>query len=282
MPLDLEKIKTLTGINSETDEDFAEQFNKKFLTEDQIFKDEPTRNRIFGKTLGSVKTGIKKIFGEVGVNFSSEELEKGTPEAITQLGAQRMNEFFANQKTELEKTAGLSADEKIREAQETIGKLNSKIKDYDTLVKQKATEFESLNQASKNELKNYKRNSVYKDVFGSINWNPDKDDYSRTGFIAKMKEKYTIDLEDDDNDFIVDNSTGQRIKADGSHSTFMKPKDVIKMEAEKAGMAAINKNAGKLVNKAINTTEQKTITKSVNQPAGGRKQMASTRFQQGQ
>lgn len=276
MPLDLEKIKTLTGITAETDEEFSEAFNKKFLTEDQIFKDEATRTRIFGKTIGSIKTGIKKIFDEGGINFSSEELEKGTPEAIAKLGIQRLNESFEGVKVELQKTAGLSADEKMKEAQETIAKLNGKVKDYDTLVKQKATEFETLASQKNQELKSFKLKSVHKDAF-DFAWSPEKDEYSRAGFIAKMKEKYTIDLEDDDNDFIVDNSTGQRIKADGSHSTFMKPKDVIKMEAEKAGMIPINKKAGLPAYKAPAPIDTKT--KPTNTPAtGGRKQMASTRF----
>ena len=277
MPLDPEKLKTLTGITADTDEEFAEQFNKKYLTEDQIFKDDQTRTRIFGKTIGSIKIGIKKDWDEDGISFTSQELESNTPEAIAKLGRLRLKERHNQELQEKEKTIGLSADEKIKEYQATVQKLTDKVKDYDQLIKQKADEFEGLTQTKNQELKNYKLNSVLKDVF-DINWNPEKDEYSRTGFITKMKDKYQIDLEDDDNDFIVDKSTGQRIKAEGSHSTFMKPKDVIKMEAEKAGMAAINKKAGQpvIVQRTPQQVQQPTQT-----PVTGRK-MASTRFTPGQ
>lgn len=243
MAIELEKVIAYTGIEAETTEDFLEKFGKKFLTEDQIFKDKEVKDRVFGRVLGSVTTGIKQIFDEDGIQLSGDDLKQPV-EAVAKLGFQRMKEKFAAEKAELEKTAGLTADEKLKELNENLLKVQAKNKDYEKLLKEKATEFESLTNNNKNELKKFKLSSIHKDVQGAIQWNPEKDEYSKVGFLTKMSEKFQIDLDENDEPFIVDKATNSRIKAEGSHSTFMTPAEVYKQEAIKAGLAAVNKKAG--------------------------------------
>lgn len=243
MAIELEKVIAYTGIEAETTEDFLEKFGKKFLTEDQIFKDKEVKDRVFGRVLGSVTTGIKQIFDEDGIQLSGDDLKQPV-EAVAKLGFQRMKEKFAAEKAELEKTAGLTADEKLRELSANLLTVQNKNKDYDRLLKEKAAEFEGLVANNKNELKKFKLGSIHKDVQGAIQWNPEKDEYSKVGFLTKMSEKFQIDLDENDEPFIVDKATNSRIKAEGSHSTFMTPAEVYKQEAIKAGLAAVNKKAG--------------------------------------
>jgi hypothetical protein len=96
-----------------------------------------------------------------------------------------------------------------------------------------------------------------------------------------MKEKYGADFEAEDSDehFAYDKKTNQRVKAEGTNSTFMSLPEIYKHEAIKAGMAAVNKKAGSLPTKSpglpASTPQQKPITQT---PMAGRKQMANTRF----
>jgi hypothetical protein len=243
MPLDIDKIVTLTGINADNDDAFAEAFNKKFLTEEQIFKDETTKSRIFGRAFGSATTAVKQLFEASGVELTGDDLKQPL-EAVVKLGVHKLDEKFKVEKQDLERTAGLTADEKIKEINEALQKKESKIKDFEKLLKDKATEFEQLQNSKNQELKSFKLKSVYKDVANAINFLPEKDEYARKGFLTSLQEKYVIDLDENDEPFIVEKSSGSRIKAEGTHSTFMTPVDVYKMVAIKEGMAAVNKKSG--------------------------------------
>jgi hypothetical protein len=154
MEIDFNKIQEYTGIKATTTEEFISQFPAKFIPADQKNWDEETRGRVFGRTLGSVAIGIKQLFDEDGVSITGDDL-KQPPEAVAKLGVTKLKEKWALEKAELEKTAGLSADEKIKEAQETINKLSGKNKDYERLLKEKAQEFEQLSANQKNELKKF-------------------------------------------------------------------------------------------------------------------------------
>ena len=242
--LDLEQIKAFTGItDANTNEEFNEKFKAKFYTKDQIFKDEEVKAEFFGRAFGSATTGIKQLFDADGIEITGEDLKQPI-EKVVKLGVQRYKEQFAAREKELQTTAGLTADEKIKEFQENANKLQQKIKDLEGVAKSRAVEIEEIKNNTKAEFKKFRVNSIYKDIEGSIQWNPDKDEYSKVGFLTKMKDKYYIELDENDNPEIFDKSNNSRIKAEGSHSTFMKPSEVYKMESIKAGLAAVNKKAG--------------------------------------
>lgn len=244
MPLDLEKLHKFTGITADTNEDFEAEFTKQYIPRDQKKWDEETKNGTFGRVTNSIATGIKQIFDEHEINITGDDL-KQPPEAVAKLGITRLKEKFELEKAELQKTAGLTADEKIKEATDAITKLKSKNADLEKLVKTKADEFELLNKNKGEELKKFKLTSKKKDIHTSLQWNPDKDQYSRKGFLADMDEKYSVDLDENDEEFITNRGNGERIKADGTHSTFMTPAEVYQMEGIKAGMVSVNKNSGK-------------------------------------
>jgi len=278
-PLDLDIIKKYFNTTATTKEEFIEQVGSKIITEDQIFKDEDIKKRVFGRAFGSATTGIKQTFEAEGIDITGDDLKQPI-EAVTKLGIQKMKDKWAAERIELEKTAGMTADDKIKEFQSNIEKLTNKNKDYEKLLRQKADEFENLSANQKMELKKFKLSSTSKDITSSIKWSPDKDEFSRKGFLATMNEKYVIDLDENDAPFIVDRATNSRIKAEGSHSTFMTPSDVYQMEAAKSGLSAINKNAGQPANKKeIVTSEKKVVSSSL--PVAGRKQMANTSFKVG-
>jgi len=247
MPLDPEKIQEYTGIKADTDEAFVEAFSKKFYTKEQIYKDENTKNEFFGRAFGSTRTGIRQVFEANEIDISGDDLEKQPLEAVVKVGLQKLNEKFALKAAELEKTAGLTADEKLKELKDSLDKKEQKIKDYERVVKEKGEQLETLEKTNKGKLKEFKLGLVYRDAENSFTWNPDKDDWSKKGWLAEMKEKYTIDLEDNDEPNVFDRKTGERVKAEGTHSAFVHPIDFYKQEALKAGMAAVNKNAGKPV-----------------------------------
>lgn len=278
--IDLSKIQEYTGITADTTEGFIEAFNKKFITEEQIFKDKATGDRIFGRAFGAATTGVKQHFDQFGVEITGDDLKQPL-EAVVKLGLTKAEEKWQARFAELERAAGLSADEKLKELNDALAKKDAKLTDYQKLLKEKATDFENLQASQKQEFKKFKVGSVYKDVQGSITWNPEKDEYSKVGFLTTMQDKYQIDLDENDEPFIVEKKSGSRIKAEGSHSTFMTPQEVYKQEAIKAGLMAINKKAGQPANQPPRAAEP-----PANNPADPtanrfRRPMANTRFNAG-
>lgn len=271
-----EKTKTFTGLKFDTYDEFEQGFNSKFYTLDQIHKDDDIKAKAFGRTLGTITTGIKQQFDSMGIEITGEDLKQPI-EKVVKLGLDKLSETHKIETSELQNKIGLTTEEKLKEFQEKEEKYKNEIKDYKNLLKEKATEFETLTNNNKQELKKFKLTSVYKDVQGAIKWNPDKDEYSKVGFLTKMKEKYVIDLDENEEPFIVDAETKSRIKAEGSHSTFMTPAEVYQMESVKGGMAAVNNKAGQ------KPVHQKVVTPNPppqnNQPPAVRKRvMANTDY----
>jgi len=102
MPIDIDKIQDYTGIKAETTEQFIEIFDKKFMTEDQIFKDKETKERIFGRAFGSATIGVKQHFEAQGIEITGDDLKQPI-EAVVKLGTQRMIEKFAIEREALRK-----------------------------------------------------------------------------------------------------------------------------------------------------------------------------------
>lgn len=243
MPLDADKILEFFGSKATTEEELFKEVQSKFFTEEQIFKDPEVKKRISGRFFGSATTATKQIFEAEGVELTGDDLTQPI-EAVAKLGISKLKEKWEAEKQEITKTAGLSTDEKIKEFQEALKKKDEKIRDYDELVKSKATEFEKLTSEKNNEIKGIKLGLIEESMLSSITWAPEKDAFSKKGFIADFKEKYIVDLDENGKEFIADRSSGSRIKAEGSHSTFMTPSEVFKRDALKEGLAAVNKKAG--------------------------------------
>jgi len=243
MPIEVEKIQEYTGIKADTTEQFIDEFKKKFYTEEQVHKDPEVHERFFGRAFGSEATKAVQVFADEGIEFTKEERGLKIAE-IVKLGKQRIAEKHQAALSELEKTAGLTADEKIQAATEQLKQAQKKVADFQDLLKNKTVEFESTLNGYKAETKKNRIEGIRKDAFSAITWNPDKDEYSRKGFISEFNEKYEIDLDEQETPVIRDRATGKQIPADGIHGTFMNPAQVFKRDAEKALMAAINKKAG--------------------------------------
>ena len=243
MPLDADKILEFFGSKATTEEELFKEVQSKFFTEEQIFKDPEVKKRISGRFFGSATTATKQIFEAEGVELTGDDLTQPI-EAVAKLGISKLKEKWEAEKQEITKTAGLSTDEKIKEFQEALKKKDEKISAFDKLVKDKADEFERLTAEKNNEIKGIKLGLGREAMLSSITWAPEKDDYSKRGFIDEFEEKYLTDLDENGEEYIVDRSTKQRIKAEGSHSTFMTRKEVFKRDALLAGFAAVNKKAG--------------------------------------
>lgn len=268
MPIEVEKIQEYTGIKADTTEQFIEEFKKKFYTEEQIHKDPEVNKQVFGRAFGTKATKIVQSYAKDGIEFTKEEKELPVEE-IVELGKTRLKEKHTSTISELEKTAGLSADEKIKEANEQLKQAQKKVQDFQDLLKNKTSEFETLQNDFTTKLKTKTIATIRKDAESGFIWNADKDEFSRKGFLTDWYEKHEIDLDENEAPIIRDRATGKQIPAEGIHGTFMTPAQVLKRDAEKLGFAAINPKAGQPAKTVVKNNLPLPVQNNQNNPTFG-------------
>ena len=64
------------------------------------------------------------------------------------------------------------------------------------------------------------------------------------GFRSHINEKFSIELNENDEPVVMDRKTGERIKSDKKAGTFLGLEDVLMSEAATAGILQKNPNAG--------------------------------------
>lgn len=243
MEIKVEDILDLFGSKATTLDEFKAEHAEKYVTEQQIFKDEPTRNKYFGRILGSTATNTKKEFEKFGVELQGEF--DNQPEKVVAAGLAKLQELHETRKAEDAKMASLTKDEQIQKYEETINQLKAKTTDYEKLVKSKGDEFSKLLAEKDNQIKSIRLNTHKEAAERSIQYLPDLDPYKKKGWLTEMSEKYRIDQEEDGTPFIVNASDGSRIKSDKHISSFLTPEEVYQTEAVKAGLMTLNPKGGK-------------------------------------
>lgn len=245
----LDALKFL-GIDNTEDmniDKFKEAVRGKYYTQDEIFSRYAVENKdtFYGKVFGSAKTGIKKQFEDLGVEFEDGEIKGLMIEDIVKLGNTKILSRVDQIKADIEKQAGLTIDQRIAEKETELGKYKSKLTDFEKLVKTKATEFEAKENEYKAQIKNgllgYKKQSVVE----SLKYLPDLDPYKKKGFLAEMDEKFAVDLDETGVPIPLDRKTGSRIPSDKTHGTFLSLDELYAIEAAKAGVISVTPQGGK-------------------------------------
>lgn len=249
-----EALDALKFLGIENTEDmnmdkFKDAVRSKYYTGDEIFSRYAVENKATfnGKVFGSAQTKIKKNFEELGVEFEDGELKDLMLEDMVKLGNTKILSKVDQIKADIEKQAGLTIDQRIAEKDAELGKVKSKLTDYEKLVKQKATDFENKEKEYQGQLKNSEINFHKKSVIGSLNYLPDLDPYKKKGFLAEMDEKFTVDLDETGTPIPLDRKTGSRIPSDKTHGTFLSIDELYSIEAAKAGVISVTPQGGKTV-----------------------------------
>jgi hypothetical protein len=155
----------------------------------------------------------------------------------------KKDEFYQGKLSEVEKLASSGTDEKIKEYASKYEKLESKLKDTDSLLKKTAEEYEGYKKQSADQIKGVKLNYAKSQVWTGASFAPGTDPLKVKGFKADFSEKYQIDLDENDQVFIAD-LQGKRIQNPAKHSEWLSPGEVLGMEIEKAGIGIKNPKAG--------------------------------------
>lgn len=243
-------------------DEFKSAFESEFLRASTINEDSEPVKKILGKTFGTLENEIKKVAKahELDIDFDADDLKGKKVTDKLKFTFSKYDEKKQSVISELEKKASLNNDDKVKEWETKYSKLENKYKDVDGLLKKTSEDFEGFKQTSEKTIKGVKLNIHKSDLYEKkAKFLPEVNEYAKKGFITAFEEKYSIDLDENDNAVILDKK-GQRIPNPKVTGSFYEPHELLTEEMIKAKFYALNPNPGKGQTAVTFTQTQTTQT----------------------
>jgi hypothetical protein len=229
--LDLEEAESLDKAK--------ELFSQKFVKQEEL-------SSKIGKITGSITNVARKAFEPFGVQLTEDDFKDKKIEDVLRSASEKASESFKNKISELESRAtGQGSEELIKDWEKKYSTIEKKLQLKPTRQGKKAlTAFESFKNEVTVKEKTSKINSVFDRALSSIKPDPSVNEITMKGFRSHINEKFSIELNENDEPVVMDRKTGERIKSDKKAGTFLGLEDVLMSEAATAGILQKNPNAG--------------------------------------
>lgn len=228
--LDLEEAESLDKAK--------ELFSQKFVKQEEL-------SSKIGKITGSITNVARKAFEPFGVQLTEDDFKDKKIEDVLRSASEKASESFKNKITELESRAtGQGSEELIKDWEKKYSTIEKKLTETEKARQESINAFESFKNEVTVKEKTSKINSVFDRALSSIKPDPSVNEITMKGFRSHINEKFSIELNDNDEPVVMDRKTGERIKSDKKAGTFLGLEDVLMSEAATAGILQKNPNAG--------------------------------------
>jgi len=228
--LDLEEAESLDKAK--------ELFSQKFVKQEEL-------SSKIGKITGSITNVARKAFEPFGVQLTEDDFKDKKIEDVLRSASEKASESFKNKISELESRAtGQGSEELIKDWEKKYSTIEKKLQETDKARQESVTAFESFKNEVTVKEKTSKINSVFDRALNSIKPDPSVNEITMKGFRSHINEKFSIELNENDEPVVMDRKTGERIKSDKKAGTFLGLEDVLMSEAATAGILQKNPNAG--------------------------------------
>jgi hypothetical protein len=246
MPIEAKDAFEVIGLDPSKFEDvdaFKEAIEQKWLPKDSAHNDKEVAGKIIGKFNRVLRTKFGKVGTELGVDIDDtadpiDIFEKQLAPAIVEKAKE-----VGSWKEKAEKAVG---DDVVKEY---TAKIKGLEKERETFASQ-AKEWQSKYEGLDTEVKQGKRKSVvdneWNAALGAIQFHQGVDDLKRKGFVASVKEKYKIDLDDEFKPKMLD-ANGNPVKHPKKAGELLSLKEAVEMEAKALKLVAENPHANKPV-----------------------------------
>ena len=228
--LDLEEAESLDKAK--------ELFSQKFVKQEEL-------SSKIGKITGSITNVARKAFEPFGVQLTEDDFKDKKIEDVLRSASEKASESFKNKITELESRAtGQGSEELIKDWEKKYSTIEKKLTETEKARQESINAFESFKNEVTVKEKTSKINSVFDRALSSIKPDPSVNEITMKGFRSHINEKFSIELNENDEPVVMDRKTGERIKSDKKAGTFLGLEDVLMSEAATAGILQKNPNSG--------------------------------------
>ena len=228
--LDLEEAESLDKAK--------ELFSQKFVKQEEL-------SSKIGKITGSITNVARKAFEPFGVQLTEDDFKDKKIEDVLRSASEKASESFKNKISELESRAtGQGSEELIKDWEKKYSTIEKKLTETEKARQESINAFESFKNEVTVKEKTSKINSVFDRALSSIKPDPSVNEITMKGFRSHINEKFSIELNENDEPVVMDRKTGEIIKSDKKAGTFLGLEDVLMSEAATAGILQKNPNAG--------------------------------------
>lgn len=245
--IDLKQLNEFAGIEAENFDQFKEQFQQKFVLKENVVKDPDLTSQITGKVMGSQMTKIRQMFKEEGIEFSDEETKTiKKNEELFSLGLTKVKGTYINQLEDVKKSAALGSDERLREYEAKIAKIEKEKNDIKAAWKSTGEEFERYKIDISSSMKQKEVDFRLSKAKETLKLRAKINEAERAGFEAILKTRLKFDL-DDAGQLVTMNANGERIKSKVKAGDFMPAEEAMQEIVNELGLGETNPHAGKPV-----------------------------------
>lgn len=237
--MELNEILEAIGFSGDaenlTREKLVGHINANFVKRERAFEDDQVRKQAFGRVFGEIAGKVAPLIGK-----SKSEIQEMGNEAAFDL----LQQTWEAKSSEIEKIKQKAAEgqsKQLADLQAERDDLAKSVKDYQEAVKAAQQAAEEANKKYETGIHEYKIGMAKKDLFGSLPWSENANEFVRKGIEAAFAESYKLDLDGDTP--VIKTVDGNLIPDPKKAGSFVDPKTVLTQLAEKAG-ALKNNNGG--------------------------------------
>ena len=226
-------------------DEFKEELAKKYVSREVAVDDEDIRNRVTGKTLGSLETKFKRAF-----NLTEEDVKGKKLSDLFEVAQQRINTQIEDLKDQAKSTG---KDDESYKSQ--LAELKKQKGEYETLAGELTQKLEQKEVESQKAIDNYIINQEVMKIKGNLSWSDSVNQFARKGFDLELNERYIFALSD--GKLVVTDKSGNQIKNDKG-TGYLTPEELVRSEADKAQMLKKAGDAGRQEREPVRTTTSGT------------------------
>jgi hypothetical protein len=243
--IDLKQLNEFAGIEAENFDQFKEQFQTKFVLKENVVKDPDLTSAITGKVMGSQMTKIRQMFKEEGIEITEEETKTiKKNEELFALGMNKLKGTFINQIEDVKKSSALGSDERLREYETRIQKIEKEKNDIKAAWKSTGEEFEKYKSDISTAMKQKEIDYKVSKAKESLKLRAKINEAERAGFESILKNRLKFDM-DDTGSLVIMNFNGERIKSKVKAGDFMPAEEAMQEIVNELGLGETNPHAGK-------------------------------------
>ena len=234
-------------LEAENLEQAKEMLTSTFIKKSEAVKDEEIRKQVSGSLLGKLDTFVNQKAKELNVEFD-EQIKSGKLEDKLNFLTSKTSETINTYKGQID--AGI--DDKFKEKLEAEykGKLEKLQTDLDyksELLDKSVNELTTF----KTEFQTKERNRIIGDAYNqaksTLKLSPEVDELKVKGFESVFREKYIVDLDDNNSVIVLDAQSKKPVANPSKMNETLGLGDILQIEAEKNGLLQKNPAANSRV-----------------------------------
>lgn len=265
MAIELKQVFEFLGYKPEDFKEIDElktKFDSEFMRSSNITEDSEPVKKILGKVFGTLENDIKKVAKGFELDIDFEGADFQANKKVNEKLKFVIGKFDEKNKlviADLTTKASQGNDDKVKDITAKWEQAKQKAKDNETLLNSTKSDFESFKTNTATEIKNTKLSVHEKEIFSKAKFLPDANDFTKKGFFAAFKEKYTIDLDENESP-VITTKKGEKLISKKVSGQFKTVSEVLEDELIDAKLFQLNPDAGKPKPATTQFQQQAAIT----------------------